>query len=516
MKRDIIRNVTSNWAGLFINMAIAFLLSPFLVHRLGNINYGLWVLIQSLTGYMGLLEAGLRVSVVKYVSRLHAIADTEGLNRIVSTSLAMYGLIALLVLVVTAGMELFFDRIFPVPQDALMSARVVLLLAAANLALTLVFSVFSGFLAGLQRYDITNKIGIPVTILRSLAIFYFVSQGFGIISLGLIHLLSQAVSGGLFVRECYKKYRLLQLSRTYLSLESVRSLYGYSIFILMNSLSMMLLFKSGEILTGVIISTAAVTYYAIAGGLTQYLSDIIGTMTQVLHPFASAKEARGDFAGIRSAVLGGTKICLLITLPVTITLILFGKPFITSWMGESYAAVAAPLLTILAISRAFWLAQSATGNILLGIGKHKILTTINLATGVGSIIGGLTLIRHYGLLGLVIGSAIPVLFTQGLIMPLYTCYAFRISITDYIRESWLGPVLATLCYAVILTTVRQTDLPNTIPGLVASVLIALPSLLIVAYFVCFSKIERQIYIGVLRSLLPSNSKEGSGEANENR
>jgi len=64
----LIRNIFSNWASVAINLAVAFLLSPFLVHSLGDSAYGLWVLVLSVTGYMGLLDTGLRVSIVKPVA----------------------------------------------------------------------------------------------------------------------------------------------------------------------------------------------------------------------------------------------------------------------------------------------------------------------------------------------------------------------------------------------------------------------------------------------------------------
>lgn len=507
MIREIIRNVTSNWAGLFLGVVIAFFLSPFLVHRLGDVNYGLWVLILSVTGYMGLLDIGLRVSIVKYVSRLHAVSDSEGLNKTVSTGVAMYGLIALIIIIVSIILQFIIDKIFPIPQEAIFSARIVTLLAGANLALTLVLSVFGGFLSGLQRYDIVNMIGIPVLILRSIAIVIFISQGFSIITLGIIHLLSQVLSGGLMIRECYKKWNPLRIHRKYVNLESVRSLFSYSVFILMNSVAMMLLFKSGEIVTGIVISTAAVTYYAIASGLTHYLSQIIGTMTQVLHPYASAKDAGGDVESIKTAVLVGTKVCLLITLPIGITFVILGEQFIASWMGESYATVAGPLLVILAITRIFWLAQSATGNIMLGVGKHKVLVIINLITAVASIIGSLILVFPYGLLGLVIGSAIPVIFIQGLIMPLYACRIFEFSILEYLRESWLGPVFSTIFYASILIIIEQTHLPETLPGIFVSVLIAMPVYLGISYFASFKKIERQKFLNAFKSFLPLNSKK---------
>src|SRR5450755_2807636 len=61
--RVIVQNVLSNWLALAVTTVVGFFLSPFVVHRLGNLAYGVWVIIGSLVSYMGLLDLGLRGAV---------------------------------------------------------------------------------------------------------------------------------------------------------------------------------------------------------------------------------------------------------------------------------------------------------------------------------------------------------------------------------------------------------------------------------------------------------------------
>jgi O-antigen/teichoic acid export membrane protein len=66
-----LRNVITNWAGTFSSMLIAFFLSPFVVHHLGATSYGIWILIMSVTGYLGLLDLGVRGTVPRYIATFH-------------------------------------------------------------------------------------------------------------------------------------------------------------------------------------------------------------------------------------------------------------------------------------------------------------------------------------------------------------------------------------------------------------------------------------------------------------
>src|SRR5205085_8084888 len=67
--RRIATNILSNWVALALGMAVAFFLTPFVVHHLGNVAYGVWVLVVSLNSYMGLLDLGMRGAVIRFVSK---------------------------------------------------------------------------------------------------------------------------------------------------------------------------------------------------------------------------------------------------------------------------------------------------------------------------------------------------------------------------------------------------------------------------------------------------------------
>src|ERR1044071_5146827 len=89
---QIIKNVLMNWAAFAATIGIGFVMSPFLVRRLGDSVYGVWVLVGSLVGYLGLLDFGITPSTVKYIAEYRALDDQRAINRLVTTSLAVYSL----------------------------------------------------------------------------------------------------------------------------------------------------------------------------------------------------------------------------------------------------------------------------------------------------------------------------------------------------------------------------------------------------------------------------------------
>src|SRR4029077_14742956 len=98
---EILKNVSSSWFGLGVNILVGIFLSPFILHRLGDTAYGIWILIFSVTGYYGLFDLGIRSSVIRYVSTFTATNDQEGLAKLINTSLATYATIGVVAMVVT-------------------------------------------------------------------------------------------------------------------------------------------------------------------------------------------------------------------------------------------------------------------------------------------------------------------------------------------------------------------------------------------------------------------------------
>src|SRR5882672_249739 len=100
-KIDILKNVGSGWFNLGINVTIGFFLSPYILHRLGDAAFGIWVLIFSVSGYYGIFDLGIRSSVIRYISKFTAVDDQEGLAKFFNTSLTAYTVIGLAATVLT-------------------------------------------------------------------------------------------------------------------------------------------------------------------------------------------------------------------------------------------------------------------------------------------------------------------------------------------------------------------------------------------------------------------------------
>ena len=58
------RNILSNWGAYGVSLAIGFLISPLLVHKLGDTAYGIWVLSLQIGAYISVLDLGVRIALI--------------------------------------------------------------------------------------------------------------------------------------------------------------------------------------------------------------------------------------------------------------------------------------------------------------------------------------------------------------------------------------------------------------------------------------------------------------------
>ena len=143
-KIQILKNVGSSWGALAVNVVVGIFLSPFILHRLGDAAFGIWVLIFSMTGYYGLFDLGIRSSIIRYVSKYTATDDRDKLAQFVNTALFSYTGIGVVSMTLTAALTPFVEHVFKIPPEMHTQARLLLLLVGASVSISFPLGVRGG------------------------------------------------------------------------------------------------------------------------------------------------------------------------------------------------------------------------------------------------------------------------------------------------------------------------------------------------------------------------------------
>lgn len=446
--RHIARNVVLNWLGTLSTMAVGFFLSPFILHRLGDVAYSVWVLAVSVVGYLNLLDLGMQSSIIRFVSQGYTKGDHEGASDAASAALWVRIQISALAMLLSCIIAAVFPRVFKVPANLARDAQEAVLLIGAATAVTMTLGVAGAVMSALNRYDLHNYIGFPTTAIRVIGIVWALRTGHGIVAIAVCELIATLVNKSLQVWLAHRLYPELHFRLKRPQPGTLRKVGSYSFYTFLATIAVQLVYMTDNVVVGAFVSVAAVTLYAIANALCRYTTQIIAAMSTTFMPAASAYEAAGDARSLELLFRNGTRAMMAVSLPVLITLIVRGSSFIGLWMGPQYAHPSGVVLAILAFPLIFAYANQTASAIAFGTGKHKLAGFWAIGEGLANLGLSIVLAHWYGINGVALGTLIPSLVAQLGFWPRYISKLVGLSWFEVIWRVWRPILLVSLPFVL--------------------------------------------------------------------
>ena len=192
---------------------------------------------------------------------------------------------------------------------------------------------------------------------------------------------------------------------------------------------------------------------------------IHGTLVGVVLPAASRYLALRDELRLRDLLLRGTRYVLVVTVPITITLMVFARPVLTVWLGPKFG-VASTALTILI---SYWLINanwSVAGAMLIALGHARWLARYAWEVAALSLASSLVLTWQLGLDGVVLGTTIPMLLMSPLFLSKILS-TLPVTVTSLFRTVWMPAYTTGTALAAILVAVRLSVRIDTVLELMA-------------------------------------------------
>jgi O-antigen/teichoic acid export membrane protein len=490
--RHIARNVLFNWLGTIAGMAVGFLLSPFILHRLGNLAYGVWVLTVSVVGYLSLLDLGMQSSILRFVSQGHAKQDHQAASEATSAALWVRLQISALALLLSAGLAAVFPHIFKIPQDLASDARKAILLIGATTAITMSVGVAGGVISALNRFDLQNYVGLVQTAIRVIGIVAVLRSGHGIVAIAACELVATVAGKLLQVWMARRLYPELRIHLAKPKPETLRKIWSYSSYTFLITIAVQLVYQTDNLVVGAFVSTAAVTFYAIANSLCRYVTQVISSMSSTFTPAASSYEAVGDTASLLMLYKNGTRAMMLASLPIIIILIIRGSSFIGLWMGPQYSHISGIVLVILSVPLFFFFANQTAAAIAFGIEKHKTMALWAIGEGIANLALSIILVHWYGIYGVAIGTLVPSLIAQLGFWPHYISRLVGLTPFEVVWNVW-GPVLlSSIPFAIASWTMESLHPAHSLVEFFLQVIATLPVFFLTVALIFRSFVRSQI------------------------
>lgn len=442
----ILRNIGSGFGGTAIILLINFALMPFVLARIGQVGFGIWVLVNSLVGYMGFMDVGLQPTLVKKTSEYLAAGDQDGLQKIVNTTMLIYIIVGFMVGGIVFGLAPYLPSLLKIPEQDIPTFNMVVYIVGLQTALGFPMTLWRGLVGGLQDYHAINVINITSNVLRAALTYVLLLYGYGL--LGLVWLgffISALVWGGnyLWVR---RRIPYLRITPKHIDLGKIRDLLKFSGSMFVWGLAGQSLGDLDKLLIGIFLPLSSVAIYEVGFRIYNYSRIILYSMVAIL-PTAADLQVKNEINSLRSLYLNGTRYLILVYSVVTAGLLIFGRVFIRLWLGAGYEESVA-VLNILLIG-SLYQAQNIIAHMMLpGMNRLRVFTLIMSAYPVLKLVLGVLLISNFGLPGIALATTLTFFILETTFL-FFILKLFDVTFPQLLRRVHL-PALLTVAPGVLI------------------------------------------------------------------
>ncbi len=446
----VLRAVATSWLAVLANAVVGFLLTPYVLHHIGDVEFGLYTLVTTLTGYYGLFDLGVRSAVLRFVSRALALNDREEINCVVASAFYFYWGICILAILATVLVLPWLPHIFSVSGQTARAFQDLFLLAGIVQGLTFPLNVFAGSLDASGRFDQVYAVQILSLALRVVVVIAVIRAGGQLFAVGAVVLASIFLAYVLQIPLAMREIRGISLNPRWVSKAKLKEMFRYASVSIGVGIGDKLKANIFPVIVGVLASPIAVTLFSLPTRLLRFPIDGASTMTEVVNPASGHLEAGGDYKKLRRLLLLSAQGAFLLLAPMATFLFIFGRDLLRLWVGAAYVSAYA-LLVILTLGMSAGATQAGIQAMLFGMGRHKGLIGYRLGEAAAFIVLGGIALKLSGLEAFSIVVSATLLLTSLILVPRHVCQILDLPLRTYLIEGCLKPCLLTIpCAAALL------------------------------------------------------------------
>jgi len=405
--------VYSGASSLFVGL-LGFFLIPFIISRIGVIEFGLYSMLSifAISGYLSLFELGFQSSISKYIAQYNSEKDYHKIFQIINSSLLVFTVIGIALMVIGFGIKGYvLNSLFRIPEAYKETFSIALSLVFISYLYQFPTIVYSGIYQGLQRFDILKGIQTFSSLMHVLMVVILLSLGYGYLAVVCSLLLSQLVMMLVYYRFTAKVLPDLTYKTKYISINALKEIWSISKYLLAMKSMSIIYYQTPRLLVSVFMGPVMMASYEIIMKLPRFLKSMLGFINSAVMPAASELSAESKDDTLRKLYFVGLKYQNILSIPVILGAMYFSVPFLEVWVGKDFTSLA-DILRLTLIWNLIVPFISYGGSILLGMNKRlKELMMLSFATTLVSVSASFLLLNSYQLNGVIIGFVLGVLVT---------------------------------------------------------------------------------------------------------
>jgi len=441
----VIKNTFYYFISQISGFIIPLFLTPFIIAKIGGVQYGVYVLVLGFLGTFGLFDLSISSSFIKFISEYYNKNDFSELNKVINTGFGFYLLFSVIICIFGFIFNHSLLSLINIPDELKSVSSYALNISFIIFFVSNGFNIFTSVLISMQKMYIPSLLNTFTGILNLILIVVFLSFGFQLISMLYSQLITSVLSASITVYYAKKYLPELKFRFNLFTGATFSKLGKFGIQMQVSKLATFASEKYDELLLGFFSVLNNVTFFNIGSRVTKLGRFIPSQFIVQIAPIAAEFNGKQEKQKLELLFEDATKYLVLISLPVLTFIFVFADLIVFSWMGKGYE-ISSYLIRILVAGQLINLCISAPGNSIIpniGIPKYQMHEGL-IYLGINLILSFL-LIKFYGIVGAAYGSTISTVFSSSYVFIVSSRYFNKKIISIFLSIILKPLIVAVFC-----------------------------------------------------------------------
>lgn len=432
--------VVLSYVGMIAQSLISIIYTPIMLRILGKSEYGLYSLVSSVVGYLGLLSFGFGSAYIRYYAKYRVKDDEEGIARLNGMFMTIYAVIGIIALIagfiLLGNIEAIFGK--GLTSSEIETAKVLMVLMIINIAISFPMSVFSSYVTANEQYLFQRVLNLVTCVLNPFLALPLLLLGYKSISLVVVSTIITIISAMTNIWYCFKKINMKFIFKGF-QFGLLKEMFVFSSYIFLNMIVDQINWSVDKFLLGRYAGTVVVAIYAVGSQINTYYLNFSTSISSVFIPKVNRIVSEtNDNKVLTDLFIKVGRVQFIVLSLIFTGFVWFGQKFISLWAGQGYDdayIIAILLITPVTIP----LIQNLGIEIQRAKNMHKFRSILYFFIAIANVFISIPLCKVYGGIGAAIGTALSLLIGNGLLMNIYyhkkvglDMKAFWISILKFI------------------------------------------------------------------------------------
>ena len=480
-----------SYFSIALNILAGLIYTPWMIRQIGQNQYGLFTLANSLISLF-LLDFGLSSATSRYVAKLHARGDEEGVGNFLGVVYKLYLLIDLVILAVLIVVYFMLDRVYANLSAAeLAQFKVVYVIAAAFSVIQFPFATFNGILTAYEQFIPLKLADVIYRILLIGMMIIALSLGYGLYALVFVY----ALSGILVIiyKFCIIQQKIkCRVRFRYRNQALYKHIFAFSLWSTVAALSQRLIFNITPSILGATAGAAATAVFGVVATIESYVYIVSNAINGMFIPrVAHIYTEENAEQKLQALLLKVGKYQYALEGLIIAGFAVLGKEFMHLWLGEAYTQAYLGVLLVI-VPGLFFTSLHVANTAIVIKNEVRHYALVCFATGLINIVLSGTLSGRYGVIGACVSIAVAYTFRAVMLHILYPRILHfdlkKFIVGCYVKLSI--PIFLTIFVGIWIAGIFPT---NTWAGLLLCGIVQVS-----VYLLCLLLIERTHVMSVFR------------------